>query len=180
MYLLDTSAPLPCTNEFPFGWVSRTFSHTNDDATLQLHSLWLFVVLCLQTLTRQVRTGSEVEPLWMFSHVFCLIWTQCFWLAVRNFSTWEHHRHKVRSAERAELVFAVNTAKCSPAVITQHTQHAQRRGWRTGCILQETKIFCLSVWKMSLVVSRSPPLVVEKPQPLPLSLKQRSRSAWSR
>ena len=51
-------------------------------------------------------------------------------------------------------VFAVNTGK-NVLLLWSHTHthpHTQRRSRRTGCILHETKTFCLAVWVHAVVL----------------------------
>lgn len=64
----------------------------------------------------------------------------------------EHHKHKVKSSEDKGLCLLSTQEKmysCCDHTLT-HT-HTQRRSRRTGCILLETKTFCLAVWVHALV-----------------------------
>ena len=137
---------------------------------------------------RQVRAGFEVGLVCRtLRHVgMFLMWFSfdmllgCVWCQValkrkkkkQNFPPppgTSQTQSKVRGGQRRRraCVCCQQRKKCTPAVITHthtHTHtHTQRRSRRTGCILYDTKIFCLAglenVRESKLYVR---PLVVEK------------------
>lgn len=69
---------------------------------------------------------------------------------------WERHRAKSAREQGLCLLSTLST--------NTHT-HTQRRSGRMGCILHETKVFCLTAWKMSTAASRFRHLVVKKEAP---------------
>lgn len=103
-----------------------------------------------------------LPTLWNVSHVvfvwyaarLCLVPSGIIYIYIKKTSHrhQEHHKHKVKSAEDKGLCLLSTQEKmysCCDHTLT-HT-HTQRRSRRTGCILLETKTFCLAVWVHALV-----------------------------